>query len=126
LGTITVANPNLKPEQSLNFDGEVAYYTDSGGRLSVAYWRKYVTNQIQSSSTYSNDPNFAVLLNAIDLDPAAYDNYVLKTSYNSATQQITSGWEFQAAQDLSFLGAWGKHFSGFVSYAFNTLGQPVV
>ncbi|HEY4248273.1 MAG TPA: TonB-dependent receptor [Lacunisphaera sp.] len=125
-GTITVANPNLMPEQSLNFDGEVAYYTDTGGRFSVAYWRKYVTNQIESSSSYSNDPAFGVVLNAIGLDPVTYDNYILKTSYNSATQQITSGWELQASQDLSFLGAWGKHVSGFLSYSFNTLGQPVV
>jgi len=126
LGTISVANPNLLPEQSLNFDTEVAYYTDTGGRFSVSYWRKYVTDQIETNTNYSSDPIFPVVLNAIGLDPTAYDNYLLKTSYNSATQQITSGWEFQAAQDLSFLGAWGKHFSGFVSYAFNTLGQPVV
>ena len=126
LGTITVANPNLKPEQSLNFDGELAYYTDSGGRLSVAYWRKYVTNQIESSNSYSGNPSFDVVVDAIGLDPVAYENYVLKTSYNSATKQTTSGWELQASQDLSFFGGWGKHVSGFVSYAFNTLGQPVV
>src|SRR6185312_10614179 len=110
--------PNLKPEESLNFDGELAYYTDSGGRLSVAYWRKNVTNQIETSSSYSGNPAFDVVVDAIGLDPVAYENYVLKTSYNSATKQITSGWELQASQDLSFFGSWGKHVSGFVSYAF--------
>jgi hypothetical protein len=85
-----------------------------------------VTNQIESNSSYSSDPSFAVVVDAIGLDPVAYDNYLLTTSYNSATKQITSGWELQVSQDLGFLGAWGKHFSGFLSYEFKTLGQPEV
>lgn len=124
IGTIAVANPNLLPEQALNFDFEVAYYTDTGGRFSAGYWTKNVTNQIVNNSSYSGDPLFESVLPALGLDPAAYDNFRLNTSYNSAGTQKTDGWEFQVTQDFGFLGRVGKSFSGFLSYSFNSLGDP--
>lgn len=124
VGTIAVANPNILPEESKNYDGEISFYSDSGGRLSVGYWRKSVTNQVETASSYSNDPLFAEVLPALGLDPAAYSNFRLNTSYNSSSTQKTSGWEFQADQDFGFLGNFGKRFSGFLSYAANSLATP--
>jgi iron complex outermembrane receptor protein len=124
LGNISVANPNLLPEQSLNYDFEASYYNDKGGRFSVSYWRKAVTNQIESLSVYSSDPGFGVIVDALGLDPNGYNNYLLKSSYNSVGTQHTEGWELQVNQDMSYFGNWGKHFSFFLSYAFNTLGEP--
>ena len=108
----------------MNYDAEISYYTDSGGRVSAGYWRKYVTNQIESNSSYSGDPLFEAVLPALGLDPTAYDNFRLNTSYNSSGTQETHGWEFQVNQDFAFLGHWGKSFSGFLTYSFNSLATP--
>lgn len=124
LGTITVANPNLKPQISNNWDGEISYYTDTGGKLSVSYYFKDVTDQIQSFSMYSGTPGYNEILTALGLEPASYDNWILKTSTNSLTNQRTSGWEFQASQDFGFLGSIGKRFSAFASLTLKSLAQP--
>lgn len=124
LGTIAVANPNLLPEISLNYDFQVSYYTDSGGSLSVSYYQKHITNQVENNSSYSNDPIFAEVVSALGLDPASYENFRLNTSYNGQGTQKTDGWEFEVRQDFGFLGAYGKRFSAFASYAFNSLGDP--
>ena len=124
VGTITVANPNLKPQTSNNWDGEVSYYTDNGGKLSVAYYIKDVTDQISTYSTYSGSPGFDEVLNALGLEPASYDGWILRTSSNSTTSQRTSGWEFSASQDFGFLGKFGKSFSAFASFAYKNLADP--
>lgn len=124
LGTITVANPNLKPQTANNWDGEVSYYTDTGGKLSVSYYFKEVTDQIESYSTYSGTPGFDEVLTALGLDPASYDNWILRTSTNSSSTQKTSGWEFFASQDFGFLGNVGKRFSAFASWTMKSLPAP--
>lgn len=124
VGTITVANPNLKPQTANSWDGEVSYYTDKGGKLSAAYYIKDVTDQITSYSTYSGTPGFDEVVSALGLDPASYDGWILRTSSNSTTSQRTSGWEFSASQDFAFLGSFGKRFSAFASFAFKNLADP--
>ena len=124
VGSITVANPNLKPQTSNNWDGEVSYYTDNGGKLSAAYYIKDVTDQITSYSTYSGTPGFDEVVSALGLDPASYNGWILRTSSNSTTSQRTSGWEFSASQDFAFLGSFGKRFSAFASFAFKNLAEP--
>jgi len=123
-GTITVANPNLKPQTSNNWDGEVSYYTNSGGKLSVSYYMKDVTDQIETYSTYSGTAGFNQVLSALGLDPVAYDDWILRTSSNSSTKQHTSGWEFSGSQDFGFLGSIGKRFSAFASLTLKSLPEP--
>ncbi|WP_438482576.1 TonB-dependent receptor domain-containing protein [Oleiharenicola lentus] len=124
IGTIAVANPNLLPEVSLNYDLQVAYYTDSGGALSVSYYQKHITNQVETNSSYSDSELYQELLPALGLEPSAYQNFRLNTSYNGQGTQKLDGWEFEVRQDFGFLGNWGKRLSGFASYAFNSLGEP--
>lgn len=123
-GTITVSNPNLKPQTSNNWDGEVSYYTETGGKLSVSYYWKEVTDQIETYSTYSGTPAFDLVLNALGLEPESYTDWILKTSSNSTSKQNTSGWEFSAAQDFGFLGRIGKRFSAFASLTLKSLPEP--
>ena len=123
-GEIKVANPNLLPEQSENWDFSVAYYTDSGGQLSAGYYMKDVTNQGMTFVTDQNSPTFAEVLNAIGLDLQSYSQYKVSTSTNSSTIQKTSGWEFEARQDFGFLGRWGQKFQAFASYSFTNLADP--
>jgi iron complex outermembrane recepter protein len=123
-GQITVANPGLMPEKSNNLDFEVSYYTDSGGKLSVAYWHKTVTNLVINFTTYSGTPTFDTVLPALGLNPAEYEDWRVVTSTNSTSEQKTDGWEFEVRQDFGFLGGWGRNFQAFASYAFNSLGDP--
>ena len=125
-GEIKVANPGLLPEISSNWDFQAAYYTDKGGKFSVSFFTKSVTNQAQNISIYANtDPAlFNEVLTALELDPAAYQNWKLTTATNSDTVQKTHGFEYEVRQDFSFLGGWGNHFQVFASYTQNSLGSP--
>lgn len=126
-GNISVANPGLLPETSNNLDFEVSYFTDSGGKFSVSYYTKSVTNQVVNFSSFSGSPTFNDVLPALGLNPADYQDWRLSTSANSAGEQKTHGYEFQVVQDLAFLGKWGRHFSGFASYSMKSLGAaPVI
>ncbi|MDQ5978399.1 MAG: hypothetical protein QG602_1373, partial [Verrucomicrobiota bacterium] len=124
LGQIRVSNPALKPETSQNWDFEVAYYTDSGGKFTVSYYTKEVENAAQNFTTYSGAPGFAETVAALGLDPADYDGWRMVTSANSERIQNTSGWEFFASQDFSKLGNWGRRVSAFVSYAMTDFPPP--
>jgi iron complex outermembrane receptor protein len=123
-GQIVIANPGLKPENSLNWDFEVAYYTDSGGKLTLSYYTKDVKNATQSFTTYSDSPQFAEILGAFGVDPAEYDGWRAQTSANSSVVQKTSGWELFVSQDFGVLGNWGRRFSAFASVAFTDFPPP--
>jgi TonB-dependent receptor len=126
-GTIAVANPGLLPETATNWDYEVSYFTDSGGKFSVSYYTKSVTNQSVNFSSFSGSPVFEAVLPALGLNPSEYQDWRLTTSSNSTSKQSTHGYEFQVVQDFAFLGKWGRHFSGFASYSMKSLGAaPVV
>jgi outer membrane receptor protein involved in Fe transport len=126
LGTISVANPGLLPEISTNWDFQVAYYTDTGGKLAVSYFTKSVTNQAQTISIFqpTSPELFAAVLTALELDPASYEDWRLTTSTNSSSVQKTHGFEYEASQNLAFLGGWARRFQVFASYTMNSLGQP--
>lgn len=124
LGEIRLANPNLKPSTSNNWDFEVAYYTESGGKLSAGYFYKTVTDQPITLTTFSGSPTFNAVLPVLGLDPDQYDNWRLATSTNAIGEQVQKGMEFEIRQDFAFLGGWGKHFQGFVSYSFTDLAEP--
>lgn len=126
LGTISVANPNIKPSVSNNWDFQVAYYTNSGGKLGVSFFYKEVDNQAQTIQTYraTNPEVFDSVLNALGLDPVTYQDWRLSTVTNSQETQKTHGFEYEARQDFAFLGSWGQHFQVFASYTENTLGDP--
>ncbi|HEX2855165.1 MAG TPA: TonB-dependent receptor, partial [Opitutaceae bacterium] len=123
LGEIKLANPNIKPSTSNNWDFEVAYYTESGGKLSVGYFYKTVTDQPISLSTFSGSETFNSVLPVLGLDPAVYEDWRLVTSTNAIGEQVQKGMEFEIRQDFAFLGGWGKYFQGFVSYSFTDLAD---
>jgi outer membrane receptor protein involved in Fe transport len=123
-GQIVVANPALKPETSDNWDFETSYYTDNGGKLSVSYYIKNVTNQVQNFTTYSGSTEFDQAVTALGLSPSEYDGWRIVTSANSTTVQKTTGWEFMATQDLGVFGKFGRRFSGFLSYSMTDFPPP--
>lgn len=125
-GEIKVANPGIKASTSDNWDYQVAYYTDNGGKASISYFTKSVTNQAESISVYqTSDPAlFNSVLGALGLDAADYENWKLTTATNSDTVQKTHGFEYEVRQDFSFLGGIGRNFQVFASYTRNSLASP--
>lgn len=123
-GTISIANPGLKPSTSNNWDLEISYYTDNGGKFSLSGYTKTVTNQVITYSAYSGTPLFNEIVGILGLTPEDYDNWRVSTSTNSDTEQTTKGLEFQAQQDFGFLGSWGKHFQGFATFTYKVLADP--
>lgn len=126
LGEIKIANPNIKPTISDGWDFEVSYYTSSGGKLSADFFYKTVTNQPVTLVTYSGTPTFDEILPILGLDPTQYNPWRLATSTNATNEQISQGVEVEVRQDFSFLGGWGKNFSGFVTGSYTKLGEPPV
>lgn len=124
LGIIKVANPALPPTVSDNLDFQVAYYTDSGGKLGVSAYLKSVTNEPQTFSLFSDNPTFVPLMTALGLDPAAYQDWRVDTTTVSDSVQKTHGFEFEARQDFGFLGSWGRHWQAFATLTLKSLAQP--
>jgi iron complex outermembrane recepter protein len=123
-GRITVANPGLKPETSENWDFEASYFNDNGGKFTVSYYTKDVTNQTMDFNTYSGSAEFNAVMAALGLAPEEFEDWRLVTSANSAAVQKTSGWEFEVRHDLSAFGAWGRRISGFASWAMTEFPAP--
>jgi len=116
-GVISVANPNLLPEGSENWDFELSYYTDAGGKFSGSYYIKRIKNFTENVVSFSGDPEFDATLIAGGFDPADYEDWELRTSVNGVGIGKVSGLELQATQDLRFLGAFGRRIQFFATYS---------
>lgn len=121
-GTISVANPNLKPEISNNWDFSVTYYTKRGGKLGASYYIKKISNFSDTLITTSTSPQFAAILESLGLDPADYQDWQLRSSVNGIGTGKVSGYELEFQQDLRvipWLQDWGKHVNLFGTYSHN-------
>lgn len=119
-GTIRVANPNLLPDISTNWDYSLSYYTNNGGKFEVSYYTKSIENFSEEITTLSGTPEFNQVLTSLGLDPSMYEDWVLTTSVNGVGAGKVSGYELQAQQNLSIipaLGQWGKRINMFATYS---------
>lgn len=116
-GIISVANPNLLPESSKNWDFELSYYTDNGGKFSASYYLKSISNFADTFITTSGNPEFDALAESLGLDPADYKDWEIRTSENGIGTGKSDGYELQASQDFRFLGAWGRNLRFFSSFS---------
>jgi iron complex outermembrane receptor protein len=119
-GTISVANPNLLPEISTNFDFGLSYFTQSGGKVGASYYTKSIKNFSDALTTTSGSPDFNEVLTSLGLDPANYQGWELKTSVNGLGTGKVSGYELDGRQNLGvlrFLGDWGKRIDVFATYS---------
>lgn len=118
-GTIQVANPNLKPWISDNWDFGLYYYTDSGGKVGLSYFTKNVTNFQETITSTRADPAFGLVLTSLGLDPTDYQDWQVRTTINGVGTAKQDGWELELAQDLRFMpmiGDWGQRFYVFANY----------
>jgi len=119
-GTIQIANPNLLPNISTNWDFALTYYTERGGKLGVSYYTKSIKNFEESITTTSSDPVFATVLDSLGLEPSEYDGWNVTTAVNGIGTGKVSGYELEVFQDFRFIrsfGEWGKRINVFATYS---------
>lgn len=99
--TITVTNPNLKPQYARNWDFSGEYYFNPQGMISFGAFHKKIDDYIQSDSSQfvGTGQN-----NGYD---GQYAGYRINTSINSGYAQIR-GLEFNYQQQLVFLPGWAR------------------
>jgi len=122
--TATTGNPNLLPQQSKNLDTSLEWYFQKGSMLSVALFRKELTNATVSSEktvTFGSlglpdtalGPIFYDAPNSGHIDP----NLQMKLrSFSNAGKQTLKGFELAWQQDFKFLPDPFKGFGALASY----------
>jgi iron complex outermembrane receptor protein len=120
-GTISVANPNLPPQISDNWDYSLYYYTKSGGKIGSTYFTKSIKNFQDTFTITSADPTFATVLDSIGLNAADFQDWNLTTSEPGNGTGKASGYEFDMSQDLRFLpfigNTWGREINFFGTFS---------
>ncbi|WP_414662583.1 TonB-dependent receptor [Horticoccus sp. 23ND18S-11] len=106
--TITVTNPNLKPQYARNWDFTTEYYFNPQGMISFGAFHKKINDYIQSDSSQfvAQGQN-----NGYD---GQYAGYRINTSINSGYAQIR-GLEFNYQQQLTFLPGWARGFGVYMN-----------
>jgi iron complex outermembrane recepter protein len=104
--TLTTTNPDLKPEQSRNFNLSLEYYFEPVGQL-TAGWFKSKIKDLQRTRT-----GIAVTDTWL---ASVYPGYTLSITDNVANTEM-SGFELDYAQQLSFLPGHLKGLGVFANY----------
>ena len=106
--SITVTNPNLKPQYARNWDFTGEYYFSPQGMISFGAFHKKIDDYIQSDSSQfvSTGQN-----NGYD---GQYAGYRINTTTNSGYAQIR-GLEFNYQQQLVFLPGWARGLGVYVN-----------
>jgi iron complex outermembrane recepter protein len=108
--TLTISNPNLRPQTSENWDAALEYYFEPVGSLSVTYFDKKIEDYFVAgiaSGTVSNgaDNGFG----------GEYGGYTILTRSNLGTAKV-NGWEFSYYQQFTFLPGLLKGLSATLNY----------
>ncbi len=95
--TITVPNPDLKPERSQRYSVMLEYYFEPAGTASVHVFQTDLDNPIESSpeDTTAADAGFG--------DDPSLAGYFFRTYFNLGTSQRIRGIELSYSQQLRFL-----------------------
>ena len=109
--TVSVSNPNLKPQHANNYDLTAEYYFNPQGVFSVSLFRKKIADYIYT------DTSQTVGAGADNGFDGEYVGYRLTTQANGGTAKI-EGIEFNYQQQLSFLPGWAKGFGVYTNYGY--------
>ncbi|HYN79666.1 MAG TPA: TonB-dependent receptor, partial [Lamprocystis sp. (in: g-proteobacteria)] len=101
--SITVTNPNLKPQYARNWDFTTEYYFTPQGMISFGAFHKKINDYIQSDNSQFVSQGQD---NGYD---GQYAGYRINTTINSGYAQIR-GLEFNYQQQLTFLPGWARGF----------------
>jgi TonB-dependent receptor len=96
IGSLSIGNPDLKARTSKNFDASLEWYFDAGSLLSIAVFRKDITNEIIAAPT-KQFTNYT-------FQGQTFDRFDINTTINAETADV-QGVEFTFADQLGFLPA---------------------
>lgn len=91
--TVSLGNPNLQPQKSLNFDAGIEYYFDSEGGISISAFHKHIRNPIFATSLTGQNGTFGGI---------AVTNSTVNSFANGESGTLT-GVEFAVQKPLTFL-----------------------
>jgi TonB-dependent receptor len=95
--TINTGNPDLKPREAVNYDLSYEWYRPRGGLLSVAVFKKEISNEIVSGTQAGPSTTYLGV---------TYPNVTINTSINAAKGEV-QGLEISYNQDrFEFLPEW--------------------
>jgi TonB-dependent receptor len=128
IGTVTLHNPNLKPQQVNNYDARITYYTQGNGLLGFSWAHKDIKNFQTTYATepITNDtlPIYQALFPDADLT-GEFVGYSIESRVNTGSAHFDSGL-LEARQSLDrILPRWGRGFlmRGSVTYARRSGGN---
>jgi iron complex outermembrane recepter protein len=120
--TATAGNPNLKPQQSKNFDTSLEWYFKPGSLLSAAYFRKTLTDATVSSTQIVTFGSLGLPDTALgpifqDANGRVDPNLAMTLrTYSNAGKQVLKGYELAYQQAFDFLPDPFKGFGALASF----------
>ncbi len=95
--TINTGNPDLKPREATNYDLSFEWYRPRGGLLSIALFKKEISNEIFTGTQVGPVTSYLGV---------SYPNVTINTPLNASTGEV-QGLEFSFTQDrFDFLPDW--------------------
>ncbi|MBI4626248.1 MAG: TonB-dependent receptor [Verrucomicrobia bacterium] len=102
------ANSPLQPWLGRNYDLDLEYYTATGGSFTLAYFRKDISNFVNSVRHLAGTSGARAALEKYGYGELLPLNFEVVEQYNGGGA-TTEGWEFGLHQDLnSFLPSWAS------------------
>jgi TonB-dependent receptor len=107
--TLTLSNPDLKPQYGKNWDLSAEYYFRPQGMISIGAFRKNITDYIATNNSQFVEEGQD---NGFD---GQYVGYRITTSINDGNAKI-EGLEFSYQQQLVFLPGWTRGFGVYANF----------
>jgi iron complex outermembrane receptor protein len=110
--TVTINNPDLKPQTAENWDATLEYYFEPVGSVSVGWFHKTIEDFFQN-----NVPFGIVAAGASNGFNGEYEGFTLQGRSNLGTAVI-QGWELGYQQQFTFLPGALKGLGLFANYTY--------
>lgn len=119
------ANTVLEPWRGNNYDLDVEYYTRNGGSVTLAFFRKDISNFIRQATYNAGTPAAAAVLDELGYGQLAPFNYEVLRRFNQGEARL-SGWEFAADQKLDqYVPEWGRGVRVFFNTSYKAAPKGV-
>jgi TonB-dependent receptor len=119
------ANTALEPWRGDNYDIDVEYYTQTGGSLTLAFFRKDISNFIRQATYFAGTPGAAAALTRIGYEQLIPFNYEVVQRYNEGEARL-QGWEFAVDQRLDqYLPKWARGTRVFFNTSYKAAPRGV-
>ena len=106
--TVTVPNPELKPEHSTKYFASLQYYLEPSGIVGISAYRLDIKD-LQTTGMTVNPED-------VGFDGNEYEGYIFRSAQNISGTSTNNGVTFEYDQQLTFLPSWMKGFGLRASY----------